>query len=61
MPAPNMEADGSSRDEKLQRAISLLETALALLDELGDHPEAGARLSGIIEALKDDGDLQVEV
>ena len=46
----------SLRDEKLKRSIALLEEALELIDELKDHPEAGARLSALIEELKANSD-----
>lgn len=52
VPAAYQGPADSSRDEKLKRSIALLEQALALLDELKDHPEAGARLSALIEELK---------
>jgi hypothetical protein len=47
-------ADGRSHEELMQRSIALLEEALQLLDDLGDYPELGARLSGVIEILQDD-------
>lgn len=52
MSASDEEADGSSRVIKLRRAISLLEEALQVVDDLQDYPEVGARLAGLIESLE---------
>ena len=52
VPAAYQGPADSSRDEKLKRTLALLEEALVWLDELKDHPEAGARLSALIEDLK---------
>lgn len=54
MPATSEEADGSSRQEGTERAIALLEEALQIMDDLGEFPELGARLHGLIEALRDE-------
>lgn len=55
MPAATQGADDSSRDERLQRAITLLSQALSLIDQLEEYPELGARLQGLIEDLRDTG------
>lgn len=51
MPA-TLGGDGPSRDDRLERAIALLDEALGILDELDDYPEIGARLHGLIEDLR---------
>lgn len=51
MPATNPEGHGPSRDENIKRAIAQLDEALQIMDGLGDWPELGASLQGIIEAL----------
>lgn len=56
VPAAYQGSADSSRDDKLKRSIALLEEALELIDELKDHPEAGARLSALIEELKANSD-----
>ena len=54
MPAASPEADGSLRQQRIQRSILLLEEALQIIDELEDFPEIGARLHGLVESLKDE-------
>lgn len=55
MSAADKEASGSSRAEQIQRAILLLDEALQIIDGVGDFPELGARLHGLIKDLKDEG------
>ena len=55
MAAASTQAEGSSRRERIERAILLLEQALQIIDGLQDAHEVGARLHGIIESLKHEG------
>jgi hypothetical protein len=54
MPAASKEADGSSRHQRIARAILLLDEALQIIDDLEDLPELGARLHGLIDELKNE-------
>lgn len=54
MPATTREADGSSRQTRVLRAVALMEEALQIIDDLEDYPEVGARLHGLVESLKGD-------
>ena len=56
MPAANDGADWSLREQRLRRSISLLEESIYLIDEIGGYADLGARLAGVIDALKEDAD-----
>lgn len=54
MHAASQEADGPSRDERIQRALALLNEALQIIDDLEEFPAVGARLCSVVEALNDE-------
>ena len=56
MPTATQEAVGSSREERIQRAIALLNEALHIIDELEDCTVIGARLQDIIDRLAEERD-----
>jgi hypothetical protein len=53
MSAAHQDAIRSSRDDQVDRALSLMGEALNILDELGDVAELAARLDEIAERLKE--------
>jgi hypothetical protein len=53
MAAANQDADQTSNEAPLDRAMSMLVEALQILDAQGVPPELGARLQGVIEDLND--------
>ena len=53
MSAAHQDAIRSSRDDQIDRALSLMGEALNILDELGDVAELAARLDEIAERLKE--------
>ena len=53
MPAANQDADRSSREDQVDRALSLMGEALDILDNLGGVPELAARLDEVIERFKE--------
>ena len=53
MAAANQDADQTSNQAPLDRALSMLVEALQVLDAQEVPPELGARLQGVIEDLND--------
>ena len=53
MSAARQDAIHSSREDQVDRALSLMGEALNLLDDLGDVAELAARLDEIVERLKE--------
>ena len=53
MAAAGQDADRSSGEERVDRALALLGEALQIIDELGDAPDLAARLDEVIERLKE--------
>jgi hypothetical protein len=53
MSAAHQDAIRSSRDDQIDRALSLMGEVLNILDELGDVAELAARLDEIAERLKE--------
>ncbi|MCH8614868.1 hypothetical protein LZ016_01940 [Sphingomonas sp. SM33] len=53
MAAANQDADQTSNQAPLDRALSMLVEALQILDAQEVPPELGARLQGVIEDLND--------
>jgi len=54
MPAAIQGADGPEEVYTVARALLLLKEALEIVDQLGERPEVGARLQGVIDSLEDD-------
>ena len=50
----------SSRDDQIDRALSLMGEALNILDDLGDVAELAARLDEIAERLKERKDRWIK-
>jgi len=53
MSVSNADSRGSADPPPLNRAQSLLEEALAIIDSHADAPELGARLQEIIDSLRE--------
>lgn len=53
MPAANQGADDSPDDVTVDRALTLLEQALEIVDRWGDCPAIGARLQQVIDDLEE--------
>jgi hypothetical protein len=53
MAAANWDAGPASDEAPLERALSLLASALEILDAEGVPPEFGARLQGVIDELRE--------
>ena len=53
MSAASQDADRSSREDQVDRALSLMDEALEILDNLSDVPELAARLDEVVERLKE--------
>jgi hypothetical protein len=52
MSAAHQDANRPSRDDQINRALSLMGEALNILDDLGDVAELAARLDEVVERLK---------
>lgn len=53
MSAVHQDAIRSSREDQVDRALSLMGEALNILDDLSDVPELAARLDEVVERLKE--------
>jgi hypothetical protein len=53
MPAASQGAEDSPEDWSSDRALSLLEQALEIIDRWGDSPAIGARLQQVLEDVEE--------
>ena len=53
MPAASQGADDSAEDWTVDRALMLLEQALAIVDRWGDCPAIGARLQQVVDEVQE--------
>lgn len=53
MPAASNDAEGASREQRLERLLGLLQEALGIADSLGDAPLVCAKVQETIEAAED--------
>lgn len=48
------EVDRPFRKEGLERVLELVNQAIRVVDDVGDHPDLGARLSELADAVKEE-------
>ena len=53
MPAASQGADDSSEDFTVERALTLLDQALEIIDGWGDCPAIGARLQQVVDEVEE--------
>lgn len=51
VPAASQDVGASPDEERVKRALLLLREALQIIDDIGEYPEAGAKLNDVIESL----------